>query len=290
MRIGVTFPQTEIGNDPIAIRDWAQAAEGAGYAHILIFDHVLGAELSTRPDWRGPYNSETPFHEVFVLYGYLAALTSRIELVTGVVILPQRQTALVAKQAATLDLLSGGRLRLGVGVGWNAVEYEGLDQNFHDRGVRIEEQIAVLRALWQETAVTFKGRWHTLDNAGINPLPVQRPIPIWIGGTAEPVLERIGRIGDGWFPQLPPDDEARAALERLNVYAERAGRAPGSIGIEPRINLSRVREADAVAYLAGWRDLGATHISVNFMGAGFTTPQQHIDALWRVRALLGEWT
>lgn len=287
MRIGATFPQTEIGNDPVAIRDWAQAAEGAGYTHILVFDHVLGAGLSTRPDWRGPYNSATPFHEVFVLYGYLAALTRQIELVTGVVILPQRQTALVAKQTASLDVLSGGRVRLGVGVGWNQVEYEGLNENFHDRGVRIEEQIAVLRALWQEPTVTFKGRWHTIDNAGINPLPVQRPIPIWIGGGAESVLERIGRIGDGWFPQLPPDDEARAALERLRGYAERAGRDPATIGIEPRINLGRMSEADAAAYLAGWRELGATHISVSFMGAGFTVPQ-HIAALTRVRALLGD--
>ncbi|HEY8600060.1 MAG TPA: LLM class F420-dependent oxidoreductase [Thermomicrobiales bacterium] len=286
MRIGATFPQTEIGNDPVAIRDWAQAAEGVGYDHILVFDHVLGAGLSTRPNWSGPYNSATPFHEVFVLYGYIAALTSRVELVTGVVILPQRQTALVAKQAATLDLLSGGRLRLGVGVGWNAVEYEGLNENFSDRGARSEEQIAVMRALWQETAIDFKGRWHTLDNAGINPLPVQRPIPIWIGGTAEPVLERIGRIGDGWFPQRPADDEMKAALERLHGYAEKAGRAPSAIGIEPRIGLGQVREADAADYLERWRALGATHISVNFMGAGFKTPQEHIEALRRVRELL----
>ncbi len=287
MRIGATFPQTEIGNDPIAIRDWAQAAEGAGYDHILVFDHVLGAGRSTRPDWGGPYDSDTPFHEVFILYGYLAVLTRQIELVTGVVILPQRQTALVAKQAATLDLLSGGRLRLGIGVGWNAVEYDGLNENFRDRGARSEEQIAVLRALWSDTAVTFEGRWHRIANAGINPLPVRRPIPIWIGGGAEATLARVGRIGDGWFPQLPPDDEARTALERLRGYAERAGRDPGAIGIEPRINLGRVREEDAAAYLAGWRDLGATHISVNFMGAGFATPQQHIGALGRVRALLG---
>ncbi len=288
MRIGATFPQTEIGNDPIAIRDWAQAAEGAGYDHILVFDHVLGAGRSTRPDWGGPYDSATPFHEVFVLYGYLAALTRQIELVTGVVILPQRQTALVAKQAATLDLLSGGRLRLGIGVGWNEVEYDGLNENFRDRGARSEEQIAVLRALWSDTAVTFEGRWHRIANAGINPLPVRRPIPIWIGGGAEATLARVGRIGDGWFPQLPPDDEARGALERLRGYAERAGRDPGAIGIEPRINLGRVREDAVAAYLAGWRDLGATHISVNFMGAGLATPQQHIGALGRVRALLGD--
>jgi probable F420-dependent oxidoreductase len=287
MRVGVTFPQTEIGNDPVAIRDWAQTAEGLGYAHILVFDHVLGAGLSTRPDWRGPYNSVTSFHEVFVLYGYLAALTSQIELVTGVVILPQRQTALVAKQAASLDLLSGGRLRLGIGVGWNAVEYEGLNENFHNRGARCEEQIALMRALWSDTAITFKGRWHTIDNAGINPLPVQRPIPVWIGGMSEPVLKRTGRIGDGWFPQRPPDDEARAMLGRLHEYARAAGRDPSAIGIEPRINLNQVPEAEAADYLARWRDLGATHISINFMNTGLKTAQQHIDALRRMKDLIG---
>ncbi len=285
MRIGAVFPQTEIGNDPLVIRDWAQAAEGVGYDHILVFDHVLGAGLSTRPDWSGPYNSETPFHEVFVLYGYLAALTQQIELVTGVVILPQRQTALVAKQAATIDLLSGGRLRLGVGVGWNAVEYAGLNENFHNRGKRIEEQIALLRALWQDTAIDFAGQWHTIENAGINPLPVQRPIPIWIGGTSEPVLQRIGRIGDGWFPQRLTDDQARAALDRLRQYAEDAGRDPASIGIESRINLQEMAESEAPAYLERWRRLGATHISVNFMGRGLS-PQEHIAALSRMRALL----
>ena len=288
MRIGVTFPQTEFGNDPGALRDYAQAIEGLGFTHFLAYDHVLSADPTNRPDWSGPYTTAHPFHEVFVLLGFVAAVTRSLELVTGVVILPQRQTALVAKQAASLDVLSGGRFRLGVGVGWNGVEYEGLNENFRDRGARIEEQIAVMRALWDDTAITFKGRWHTLDNAGINPLPVQRPIPIWIGGTAEPVIERIGRIGDGWFPQRPPDDEARAATERLRGYAERAGRAPNAVGIEPRINLSQVREDAAAAFLEGWRTLGATHISVNFMNAGFKSPQEHIDALRRVRSLLPE--
>ncbi len=288
MRLGVTFPQTEIGNDPIAIREWAQTAEGLGYTHILVYDHVLGASLATRPDWKGPYSSATPFHEVFVLYGYLAALTSRIELVTGVVILPQRQTALVAKQAATLDLLSGGRLRLGVGVGWNAVEYEALNENFATRGVRSEEQIALLRALWSDTAIDFKGRWHVIDHAGINPLPVQRPIPIWIGGTAEPVLKRIGRIGDGWFPQGPPDDKARAMVDRLRFYAHDAGRNPTAIGVEPRISIAQVGEAEAPAFLARWRDIGATHISIDFMKAGFTSAREHIDALGRWKEILGD--
>src|SRR5579864_3397066 len=197
MRIGVVFPQTEIGNDPIAIRDYAQAVEDLGYQHVLAYDHVLGAGLAHRPNWQGPYTSETPFHEVFVLFGYLAAVTHKVELVTGILIVPQRQTALVAKQAAQVDILSQGRLRLGVGIGWNEVEYEALGEDFHTRGARSGEQITVLRLLWTQPVVDFKGRWHHIPEAGINPLPVQRPIPIWLGGEADAVLERVGTMGDG---------------------------------------------------------------------------------------------
>lgn len=175
MRLGAIFPQTEIGNDPADIRAYAEAVEAMGYQHILAYDHVLGAGTVSRPDWTGPYTSETPFHEIFVLFGYLAAVTRRVELVTGVLILPQRQTALAAKQAAAVDVLSGGRLRLGVGVGWNDVEYQALNEDFGNRGARIEEQVALLRALWSETAISFSGRWHTMEDAGINPLPAQRP-------------------------------------------------------------------------------------------------------------------
>src|SRR5947207_13234197 len=210
MRIGVVFPQTEIGDDPIAIRDYAQAAEQLGYQHLLIYDHVLGASIANRPDWRGPYTSDTLFHEPFVLFGYLAGLTKRIELVTGVIVLPQRQTALVAKQAAEIDVLSGGRLRLGIGVGWNEVEYEALGQDFHTRGRRSVEQIAVLRALLTQEVVDFHGHWHHITHAGLNPQPVQRPIPIWFGvGSSqnpyppEAVLRRVARLADGWSPNIP---------------------------------------------------------------------------------------
>src|SRR4029453_13337251 len=210
MRIGVVFPQTEIGADPTGVRDYAQAVEELGYRHILVYDHVRGASTRSRPGWTGAYNSEDMFHEVFVLYGYLAAITRTVELVTGVLVLPQRQTALVAKQAAAIDVLSGGRLRLGIGVGWNAVEYQALNENFHNRGVRSEEQIALLRALWTEPAVTFNGRWHAVADAGLNPLPVQRPIPIWIGGYSEVTLQRAARLADGYFPAgKPADDQVR---------------------------------------------------------------------------------
>ena len=177
MRVGVIFPQTEIGTDPIAIRDYVQAAEGLGYAHVLAYDHVLGADTSVRPDWKGPYSHKTMFHEPLVLFGYLAGFTTSLEFVTGILILPQRQTALVAKQAAEVDILSQGRLRLGVGIGWNDVEYQALGEKFTDRGKRSEEQIAVLRALFSQESVTFHGRWHTIEAAGINPLPLANPFP-----------------------------------------------------------------------------------------------------------------
>lgn len=286
MRIGTVFPQSEIGDDPAVIREYAQTVEELGYQHILIYDHVLGASTATRPNWRGPYTSETTFHEPFVLFGYLAALTRTIELVTGVIILPQRQTALVAKQAAEIDLLSGGRLRLGIGVGWNEVEYEGLNENFHNRGIRSEEQIALLRALWTAPVVDFKGRWHTIEAAGIKPLPVQRPIPIWIGGGDDRTLRRVARIGDGWFPQSPPDAATREVLNHLRGYIAEAGRSPEDVGIEARLNVSREPEAQWSSYAGAWRELGATHLCVNTMGAGFTSIQGHLDALRKAREVL----
>jgi probable F420-dependent oxidoreductase len=281
MQLGVIFPQTEIGADPKAIRDFVQAAEDMGYAHLIVFDHVLGADTRHHANWQGPYTKADMFHEPFVLYGYLAAITQRLELVTAVVILGQRQTALVAKQAAEVDVLSGGRLRLGVGIGWNAVEYEALNENFHDRGKRSEEQIAVLRALWTQDSVDFQGRWHHIKHAGINPLPVQRPIPLWLGGRAEAVVERVGRLADGWFPQFPPDEAGRATLERMRHSARAAGRDPASIGIEGRISVAD-NPPDTWPRLAeAWGALGATHLSVNTMRAGLKTPAAHIDAMRR---------
>ncbi|NOK57781.1 MAG: LLM class F420-dependent oxidoreductase [Chloroflexi bacterium AL-W] len=287
MRIGAIFPQTEIGNDPIAIRDYAQAVESMGYTHVLVYDHVVGAGTATRPDWNGPYTSDHAFHEPFVLFGYLAGLTKHIELVTGVLILPQRQTTLVAKQAAQVDLLSGGRLRLGVGVGWNPVEFDALNENFHDRGARSEEQITVMRALWTEPVIDFRGTWHHIDAAGINPLPVQRPIPVWIGGSVDATLERVARVGDGWFPQGPPDDPARRMVEQLYSYTEAAGRATGSVGIEARLNVKSVAPAGWENYTRDWRQLGATHLTINTMGMNFVSPQDHIDMLWKIREVLG---
>jgi probable F420-dependent oxidoreductase len=278
VKLGVVFPQTEIGNDRAVIRDYATSVEGAGYDFLVAFDHVLGANPDRPGGWAGPYTHRTPFHEVFVLFGFIAALTSRLELATEVLILPQRQTALVAKQAAEVDVLSGGRLRLGVGLGWNPVEYDALGQNFHDRGRRIEEQVEVLRRLWAEELVTFQGRWHSIPDAGINPLPVRRSIPIWMGGTAEPALRRAARLADGWMINTPLGPEMEAALESMRGLLREQGRDPATFGIAGRVSLSD--SADAVlAALRRWRELGATHASVNTMRAGLSGPVAHIEAL-----------
>jgi probable F420-dependent oxidoreductase len=222
------------------------------------------------------------FHEPFVLFGYLAALTN-LELVTGVIILPQRQTALVAKQAAEVDLLTGGKFRLGVGVGWNYVEYEALGKDFHTRGRAIEEQIEVLRLLWSREVVTYHGKFHDITEAGLNPLPPRRSIPIWIGGSSDVVLRRIARMGDGWFPQGLPDDQMRRTLERLRGYISEAGRDPASIGIEARVSTSAGNLDELVRQTEAWRQLGATHIAINTMGSGFTSPSEHIQAIRRYK-------
>src|SRR5215470_13340533 len=281
MQLGVVFPQNEIGVDPLGIRDYAQTVEGLGYSHLVAYDHVVGADPRHRPGWQG-YTSKDLFHEPFVLFGYLAALT-QLELVTGVIILPQRQTVLVAKQAAEVDVLNGGKLRLGVGVGWNPVEYEALGRDFHTRGRMVEEQIEVLRLLWSQEVVSYRGQFHTITEAGLNPLPVRRSIPIWMGGRADALLRRTARLGDGWLPQGKPDEQMREAVERLQSYIREAGRDPRKVGIEARMN---AREGDLDEWMRqteGWRELGATHISINTMGAGFKSPDEHIEAIRRYK-------
>ncbi|GHO89749.1 LLM class F420-dependent oxidoreductase [Dictyobacter formicarum] len=281
MQIGVTFPQTEIGADPQAIRDYAQAVEAMGYQHVLVYDHVLGADPTNRPGWAG-YTHTEMFHEPFVLFGYLAALT-KLELVTGVIILPQRQTTLVAKQAAEVDVLSGGKFRLGIGVGWNPVEYEGLGMNFSTRGRVVEEQIELLRQLWSKELITFKGKYHTVTEAGLNPLPVRRSIPVWIGGSSDVTLRRAARIADGWFPLGRPDDKMRGLLDRLASYLQEAGRERQSFGIEARVSASEGDLDQQVRETEKWRSYGATHISFNTMNAGFTSLDQHLQALQRYK-------
>ena len=287
MKLGVVFPQTEIGSDPGTVREYAQAAESMGYNHILAFDHVLGANAESRPGWSGAYRHTDAFHEPFVLFGYLAAVTSSVELVTGVIILPQRQTALVAKQTAAVDVLSEGRLRLGIGIGWNAVEYEALGENFHNRGRRSEEQIDLLRKLWTNDLITYEGRWHKVTDAGLNPLPVQQPIPVWFGGAAPQTIRRVATIGDGWFPLFRPDDRGRELIESMREQAAEAGRGPDDIGVESWVSIRDSSEDDWKRTAEAWRELGATHLSVNTMNAGLGSPQAHIEAIERFREVMG---
>lgn len=282
MRIGVTFPQSEITADVGAVRAYTEAAEQLGYAHLLAYDHVVGADRTNRPDFRGPYDLHTLFHEPFVLFGFMAGITRQLEFVTGIIILPQRQTVLVAKQATEVDVLSSGRFRLGIGIGWNEVEYQALGQDFRTRGARSEEQIALLRQLFSQESVTFAGRWDRVHEAGLNPLPTRRSIPIWIGGSSEATLRRVARLGDGWFPQMPPD-KAGPMIEQLREVARQERRDPGSIGIEARVSIAGKDEESWISEVRAWQELGATHLAVNTMGAGLKGADGHIDAIRRFR-------
>jgi probable F420-dependent oxidoreductase len=287
MRIGVVYPQTEFGSDPHAIRDYAQTAEELGFTHVLAYDHVLGANPERPGGWKGPYTFKNPFQSPFLLFSFMAAATSQLEFTTGIVILPQRQTALVAKQAATLDVLSAGRLRLGIGIGWNAVEYESLGENFKDRGRRSEEQVNLMRQLWTNPLVNFSGRWHTIPDAGINPLPVQRPIPVWFGGNSEPVLRRTANMGDGWMPNYRSPDKAKPDLEKIEHYLEQAGRDRAKFGIEARISYGEGNITTLEQLVQSWESVGATHLSLNTMGFGFDTPGLHLDAIQKFASAFG---
>ena len=282
MRIGVVFPQTELGGDPAIVRAYAQGVADLGFTHILAYDHVVGADPTVHQGWQGPYDVDTTFHEPFVMFGYLAAITP-LELVTGVVILPQRQSVLVAKQAAEVDLLTGGRFRLGVGLGWNAVEYEALGEKFTNRGKRSEEQVELMRKLWTERSVTFDGKYHTVTGAGLAPLPAQRPIPVWFGAASDRAYERAGRLGDGWFPMMDPGPGLDYALEQVKRAAASAGRDADSLGMEGRVSWAGDRDK-AAADIGAWKAVGATHVSVNTMNAGLATVEDHLAALERVAA------
>lgn len=284
MKIGIVYPQTEFGNDPGAIRDLAQTAEELGFSHVLTYEHVLGVNPDQYEDWNGPYDYHSAFQSPFLLFSYMAAVTERLEFTTGILILPQRQTVLVAKQAATLDSLSQGRLRLGIGIGWNKPEYTALGENFHNRGRRVEEQVKILKALWTQPLVNYSGEWHQVIGAGINPLPVQQPIPIWFGGHAEAVLRRAAALGDGWMPGYRSAEAAQPALDRLNSYLSQAGRSRYDFGIEARIHYEEGDPSIWQRTIEGWRAAGANHISFNTMQAGFDNAGKHLEALQFIAA------
>jgi probable F420-dependent oxidoreductase len=286
MKIGVVFPQTEIGQDPAVIRDYAQAVESMGYTHMLAFDSVVGPNPDRPGGWDSPYTYRHAFHEPFVLFGFCAGVTRRIELVTGIVILPQRQTTLVAKQAAAVDVLSGGRLRLGIGVGWNTVEFEALGENFKNRGKRVEEQLEVMRLLWTRELVTYDGQWHHVPDAGIRPLPVQQPIPVWMGGDSDVVIRRAARLADGWItlPSFRPGPAGQQTVDRLHGLVREAGRDPAAFGIEARMALAKVPAEERVKEIAAWRAMrGITHLCVNTMGLGLPGPEEHVRTLERFK-------
>jgi probable F420-dependent oxidoreductase len=283
MQIGVVFPQTELGGDVGAVRAYGQGAEALGFRHLLAYDHVVGADPAAYPGWNGPYDIHTTFHEPFVMFGYLAGVTA-LELVTGIIIAPQRQTALLAKQAAEVDLLADGRFRLGLGIGWNQVEYEALGQDFRTRGRRLDEQIALLRQLWTEESVTYDGQFDHIRGAGLAPLPVQRPIPIWLGAQSPVAYRRVGRVADGWFPQISPGPDLDEALQMIADGAADAGRDPAAIGMDGRVTW-RGDEAQLAERLTQWQQYGATHVSVNTMGEGYAGVDEHLSALATVAAV-----
>lgn len=286
MRIGVVYPQTELPADPATVKAYAMAVEKMGYEHILVYDHVLGADPEVHRGWQGPYDIDTTFHEPFVLFGYLAGIVS-MELVTGIIISPQRQTALIAKQAAEVDILSAGRLRLGLGIGWNKVEYDALGQDFSSRGRRQEEQIGLLKRLWTERTVSHEGRFDHIEGAGLAPLPVQRPIPIWLGGKSAAAYQRAGRWAEGWFPQVAPGPDLEEARRIIGDEAEASGRDPASVGMEGRVTHGAGGVADLVRHVEKWIGAGATHLGVNTMGSGLADLDAHLTILEELRQRLG---
>ena len=292
LKIGAVFPQIDLADDVDALRIWALAVEACGYHHVMIYDHVVGADTSIHENWRGAYDVTSPFHEPLVTFGYLAALT-KLELFTGILILPQRQTVLVAKQAAEVDLLSGGRLRLGVGLGWNRLEYEALGESFVHRGKRLEEQVHLLRELWTKKSVTFSGTFDNLNGVGLVPLPTQRPIPLWIGCNSEVAFERAGRLGDGWISdRMVPGAEFEAAKKIVERGALQAGRDPASLGMQGRVRLVDSGWpvsgfSGLVAQIDEWQEAGATHVAIDTMGAGVGPIEAHLEVLSTCAEMLG---
>ena len=281
IQIGAFFPTNDLPADHVAIRDWAQAAEAIGFDFVVVSDRVLGADWSAIPDLDGPYDVDDSFHEIFVTMAYIAAVTERVGLASGVLVLPQRQTALVAKQAAQLDIVSGGRLRLGIGVGFSPIEYEGLGQDMRVRGRRQAEQIELMNLLWTNRKVTFEGEFDRVHHAGIKPLPIQQPIPIWFGGGAEPVLRRAAKYGQGWIPLQPQfrPDKLEGPLERLHSYLQAEGREPSTFGLDGWV-ISNIGGPDQWQTEAErWVSVGATHVTFYTSNLGIGAVEQQIEAM-----------
>jgi probable F420-dependent oxidoreductase len=296
MQLGATIPVADVGAGPSAIRDYAQTVEDLGFDYLQAPDHVLGANPATTAGKGRVGTNENPYHDPFVLFGFLAGCTQRLGFAPGVLILAQRQAALVAKQAACLDVLSNGRLRLGIGVGWNKVEFTGLNEVFSNRGRRSAEQVQVMQALWSAPHVTFKGRYHTIDDAGINPRPASGRIPVWFGGHAEATLHRTAKYGDGWMPlAYPADDSALAVFEKLRGLIKAEGRDPADVGLEVWLSLGSGDEESWRREFAFWKKAGVTHVTAHTtyaMGhhkriAGHTAAD-HVAAITRFKEVVAD--
>jgi probable F420-dependent oxidoreductase len=278
MQIGAVFPHNEIGTDPGAIRAYAQGVEALGATHLLIYDHVLGADPDRPGGFEGPYDKDVAFHEPFTTFAFIAACTERLEMMTAVLILPQRQTVLVAKQAAELALLSNNRFRLGVGTGWNEVEYVGLKENFHNRGRRQAEQVRLMRELWTGDSLDYTGEYHRIDKASINPRPDQ-PIEIWFGGGAPALLERCATLGDGWIPLGAPNDATRDVIATIRSRREAAGRSWTGFGIQAQAQYRGGTPERWAAHADKWRALGATHLAIATHNADDTDTDGHLKRI-----------
>jgi probable F420-dependent oxidoreductase len=286
MQIGAVLSQSELGPDPAAVRDYAQAVQDLGYGFLVTTDHVVGADPADHPQLERVFSIDSYLREPLMLGAFLACAAPRLGQLTSVVILPQRQTVLAAKQAADLDVMTHGQLRLGVGIGWNPIEFQALGMRFQDRARRFEEQIALMRKLWSERVVTFEGRFDTVKAAGINPRPVQQPIPVWIGASAEAAVKRATKIADGFLPLRPLEGGWQATMDKIHAWLEEAGRDPGTFGIEGRLDTSRGTPDEWRTVVEMWHGFGASHLSVGTSGAG-GGPQAHVDRLRQAREVLG---
>jgi probable F420-dependent oxidoreductase len=287
MEIGAVIPHHEIGNDPAAIRAYAQGAEELGVTHLLIYDHVVGVDRDRPGGFEGPYDSNVAFHEPFVLFGFLAACTSTVDLVTSILILPQRQTVLAAKQAAEVAVLSDNRLRLGIGVGWNTVEYDALNEEFGNRGRRQEEQVDLMRRLWSEDSVSYDGEYHSFAHASILPRPSQ-PIPVLFGGSAPALIERCGRLGDGWVPLGSPNDKSAERIAALRRARNAAGRSWDDFLIHAQAQYGGGTPERWRGHAQKWKDLGATHLAVATHNAGETDVDGHLVRIAEYQAAVAD--
>jgi len=275
MQIGAVFPHNEIGTDPGAIKAFAQGVEDLGISHLLIYDHVLGADPDREGGFRGAYDKDVAFHEPFTTFAFIAAVTEKLEMITTVMILPQRQTVLAAKQAAEVALLSNNRFRLGIGVGWNELEYVGLNETFNNRGRRQAEQVEVMRKLWSEDSLDYTGDYHRIDKASINPRP-SKQIPIWFGGSAPALLDRVARLGDGWIPLMGANEKAQACIDKTKATREAAGLSFDNFGIQAQAQYSGGSPERWQKHARAWRDMGCTHIAIATHNAGPTNVDGHL--------------